>query len=308
MNAIPSRNTILAAEKETGMRPSFLEKDWYNVQLIKHIIAFSSDRNVHITFTGGTSLLKGHNLIQRFSEDLDFIITPSNESMPRSGRRTYRRGLVTLINTDKRFRIKPDAVRSRNESRFFSMRIGYDAIFPSDNLRPFLKVDMRFDKNSLPVSVCPITSFIPQAQNGQPETKIACRSPVETAADKIAALSWRVLAREHDTEYWYDTTTIRHLYDLAALYQVVKGDLVTFTDHARRVLGTDQHRLQSVDMSADTLLKQAAELLTQQKRYATEYADYARNVSFADESDQIAFSDALGRFQDIARAILTDWH
>ena len=40
--------------------------------------------------------------------------------------------------------------------------------------------------------------------------------PVETAADKLSALAWRVLARDR-TRAGDDPTIIRHLHDLAAL-------------------------------------------------------------------------------------------
>lgn len=43
-----------------------------------------------------------------------------------------------------------------------------------------------------------------------------CVDPVETAADKLSALAWRVLARDR-TRARDDPTIIRHLHDLAAL-------------------------------------------------------------------------------------------
>lgn len=65
---------------ELGVDPSFIEKDWYAVQLLVLLSEFQGGRDVKIVFSGGTSLSKGYGLIKRFSEDLDFILTVSEEN------------------------------------------------------------------------------------------------------------------------------------------------------------------------------------------------------------------------------------
>ncbi len=60
------------ASVRTGLRPFAIEKDAW-VTLVLRMI-FCSDLNKHIVFKGGTSLSKCYNLIQRFSEDIDFSI------------------------------------------------------------------------------------------------------------------------------------------------------------------------------------------------------------------------------------------
>ena len=56
---------------ELGIDPAFVEKDWYSVQVLKTVAEHQS-KTVETLFAGGTCLSKGHGLIQRFSEDLDF--------------------------------------------------------------------------------------------------------------------------------------------------------------------------------------------------------------------------------------------
>lgn len=73
----------------------------------------------------------------------------------------------------------------------------------------------------MPTATRPIRSLIAQAQREPPEVaEFPCVDPVETAADKLSALSWRVLARDR-TRASDDPTIIRYLHDLAALEQHV---------------------------------------------------------------------------------------
>ena len=56
----------------TGLPPIAVEKDWW-VTLTLYC-SFSQKYSQHIVFKGGTSLSKGWNLIERFSEDIDLAI------------------------------------------------------------------------------------------------------------------------------------------------------------------------------------------------------------------------------------------
>ena len=50
-----------------GLRPAIIEKDYYVTEALRVIAASAGDK---VIFKGGTSLAKGWNLIQRFSEDI----------------------------------------------------------------------------------------------------------------------------------------------------------------------------------------------------------------------------------------------
>lgn len=53
--------------KSQGLRPAIIEKDYYVTEVLRIIAATVGDK---VIFKGGTSLSKGWNLIQRFSEDI----------------------------------------------------------------------------------------------------------------------------------------------------------------------------------------------------------------------------------------------
>lgn len=56
----------------TGLPPIAVEKDWWVTLTL--FSCFSFDYSQNIVFKGGTSLSKGWNLIERFSEDIDLAI------------------------------------------------------------------------------------------------------------------------------------------------------------------------------------------------------------------------------------------
>lgn len=67
---------LQAAEhfRTQGLRPAIIEKDYYVTEALRIIASAAGDK---VIFKGGTSLLKGWNLIQRFSEDIDIFLDPA---------------------------------------------------------------------------------------------------------------------------------------------------------------------------------------------------------------------------------------
>lgn len=57
-----------------GLREAIIEKDYYVTETLRIIAGAAGDK---VIFKGGTSLSKGWNLIQRFSEDIDIFLDPT---------------------------------------------------------------------------------------------------------------------------------------------------------------------------------------------------------------------------------------
>jgi hypothetical protein len=71
---------ILAAEehfKDRGLKATVIEKDYYVTEALRIVAGAAGDK---VIFKGGTSLSKGWNLIQRFSEDVDIFYEPSERA------------------------------------------------------------------------------------------------------------------------------------------------------------------------------------------------------------------------------------
>ena len=67
---------IRAAEhfRPRGLREAIIEKDYYVTEALRIIEQAAGSK---VIFKGGTSLSKGWNLIQRFSEDIDIFLDPT---------------------------------------------------------------------------------------------------------------------------------------------------------------------------------------------------------------------------------------
>ena len=85
---------LRAAEhfRERKLRPAILEKDYYVTEALRTIATASGDK---IIFKGGTSLAKGWNLIERFSENIDIFLDP-RAFQPALGKNAIDRGLKKL--------------------------------------------------------------------------------------------------------------------------------------------------------------------------------------------------------------------
>ena len=60
---------------KTGLSPNAIEKDWWVTMTLKAL--FETSCKDYLVFKGGTSLSKGWDLIERFSEDIDLAIDRS---------------------------------------------------------------------------------------------------------------------------------------------------------------------------------------------------------------------------------------
>lgn len=87
------QSILRAAEyfQARGLRPAVIEKDYYVTETLR-MITTCGDR---IIFKGGTSLAKGWNLIQRFSEDVDIFLDPE-AYQPALGKNAIDRELKKL--------------------------------------------------------------------------------------------------------------------------------------------------------------------------------------------------------------------
>ena len=81
---------LRAAEhfRERKLRPAIIEKDYYVTEALRFLATTSRDK---IIFKAGTSLAKGWNLIERFSEDID--ISRSESISASTGKECHRPGV-----------------------------------------------------------------------------------------------------------------------------------------------------------------------------------------------------------------------
>ncbi len=287
---------------ELGIDPSFIEKDWYAVQLLVLISKLQGTRDVQIAFSGGTSLSKGYGLIKRFSEDLDFILTlPDGLSLSQSQRRAFRKEVVAAIQDDERFIIDENHVLCGDSHHFFKIPIQYDKAFDGVILRPYLQLEMTFMELKRPVETREIPSIVSVVTKTEPELKIDCVSAIETAGDKLSALTWRILVRNRKDDK-DDPTIIRHLHDLAALENMITDAENDFVLSAKESLERDQNRRGGdiiANMPIADRLTNALNTLKEDELYQKEYEKFVESMSYAVEEELVSFEGAVQALERI---------
>lgn len=306
MNTSPDPEFVQLIAADLGVDASFIEKDWYAMRIIATLTTVNTS-GMRLVFSGGTSLSKGFGLIQRFSEDLDFKVILPETGFNRNECRNYRRQLVDAIRKgSSEWSLSDDDIQSYNEGRFFNCQIAYQRRFVSVTaLRPHIKLEVIFKPPALPVEEKPLQSFIAQAMRQPPEVSaIACVSPIETAADKLSALTWRVLSRQRGNKQ-DDPTLIRHLHDLTTLENFITA-YQDFPNLVVTLLEEDAERDKDLNLSAIPPIERLLlmlQYLEEDAVYAEEYERFVTGMSYAAEDERSSFSQAMDTAHHIVSRI-----
>src|SRR5262249_18961110 len=122
-----------------------------------------------VIFTGGTALSKAHNLLQRFSEDVDFRVLVAQESQNRKALSAFKNAVIDALHKNG-FVIGEEQVRARNENRFFAVDLNYKSHFPpADGLRPHIQIEVTARNTQLPQIYLPVASFVSTLTKQAPE-------------------------------------------------------------------------------------------------------------------------------------------
>lgn len=291
---VPSRDALEEVAVYMGIQEAFVEKDWYVTQTIGRLVQ-NPYADFTIVFTGGTSLSKAHQLIERFSEDIDFrVIAPSLEgesaSKIRKALSNFKHHLVGLLG--QAFEVL--RFDGRDGNRHVLIDLAYPTVFgPSDPLRPHIKLEFTLSNLLLPGVVLPVSSFVNTMARQAPEVAgIVCIDPVENAADKLSAIAWRIPSRvrgEKDRQ----PDVVRHLHDLAKL----SGRALASADFAHLVSSTmerDANRAESLrELTMSDKLSQMLTILVTDSTYPNEYDRFVHGMSYAKQAVVPTYPEAI---------------
>lgn len=213
-------DTIRAASQHFNINQVFIEKDYWITLVLNHL---SNTKYASETvFKGGTSLSKGFNLINRFSEDVDIAIIKSVDNTGNVIKNIIRS--VEKEITTELIELNLDGVTSKG-SRFRKSVFEYPSI-NSRNLNNRLIVEINSFTNPFPYQQCTIKSFIydflKETNNDeyiykydlQPFT-INVLKKDQTLIEKLVSL---IRFSFSDDYIQSISTKIRHFYDLYYLY------------------------------------------------------------------------------------------
>ena len=230
----------------TGMDERAIEKDWWVTIVLK---ALSQTRYAHLmSFKGGTSLSKGWNLIDRFSEDIDiaikredmFAISGTSNTQIAKARRTSRHYIVRQLPDELTdiiarmgvvgFSIEPELTRERNgepielraDTHPSVIYLNYQSIFP--HLSPYIlpKVKIEFGCLSMdePIEEKMIRSYYSAYDADCDDMSVPFKTvvPTRTFLEKMF-----LLHEEFQKERPRSLRMSRHLYDLERLMDTDYG-------------------------------------------------------------------------------------
>jgi predicted nucleotidyltransferase component of viral defense system len=285
---------------DLGVDESLIEKDWYAVRIIGSLAQIRHPL-AQLVFSGGTSLSKGYGLLKRFSEDIDFKVAMSKK-MTEGERRMYRNLILdTVREGGDEYYLDEDKIDIGGG--YIKCEIAYNPFFQqAQALRPNVKLEISYNNPRLPFEERGLSSFVDLALGNEVSIFMPCVTPVETAADKLSALLWRVASRDRNSPK-DDPTMIRHLHDLAILENVINSSS-DFKTLALDCFAADAKRDKTsgtAEMPVPDRLQNILNQLESDPLYKEEYNVFVLGMSYADQSEQYDFQAALAGVSRLAR-------
>jgi Nucleotidyl transferase AbiEii toxin, Type IV TA system len=302
-NKPPDLNTFKEIARLKRIREGFIEKDWYVTQVIRVMAGISYDA-FPLIFTGGTALSKAHHLIQRFSEDIDFRVNAHPDTHSRGARSRFKNAVLEGLQAAG---FENNQVYASNENRFFSIAIDYESGFPpSPMLRPHIQLDVFIEEVQLLPVQLPVSSFVNELSKQPPEVPaINCIHQVESAADKLSAIVWRIPDRRRGTDN-DDPTIVRHIHDLAML----KDGAVAHPDFAKLTTAAvqrDSARPKNLSSFGDIPLAEKfnimLSILDQDAEYPGEYDNFIETMSYLREAAPPDFAAGVKAIRELVKIV-----
>ncbi len=113
------RDAVLAASQRFGIPEIYIEKDYWVTLVLNKV--FHSDMADQIVFKGGTCLSKCHQIIQRFSEDIDLVIFRNEDENDNQLKKKIRQ--ISKIVEEILPEIPVEGLTNRNDLEMYSKHL-----------------------------------------------------------------------------------------------------------------------------------------------------------------------------------------
>ena len=233
---------IRQVARQEGIAPYLIEKDYW----LMHGLWCLQQQGWTFQLKGGTSLSKGHKLIQRFSEDIDLRIEPPADMAVPAGKHhdkpahiQTRKGYFEWLTVQLQARLLPGFTDVERAPEFDDVKYrsaGIRMVYPvvTDQLRGIkegILLEVGFD-DTAPNTPCDISSWAFDAARSSPVAFIdnralgvPCYSPAYTFVEKLQTVSTKfrnqqaLQAKGADVAESFPKNFLRHYYDLYCLLQ-----------------------------------------------------------------------------------------
>ena len=222
---------LAAAATESELPEAFVEKDYWITEILRTIAATLGERAI---FKGGTSLSKGWDLLDRFSEDIDLFVDPAVEP-PLHNERAINRAMKRL-NRDVAAIPGLDFVRADSKTIGGRGRMDtflYRSHFPEvEGFPPTVRLEPGIQSGKQPTTTLKISSIVGRLlsrQGATDELGVEGLQPFEmtllhfrrTFVEKLFAIHGKVeRLKEDGTPLGRDVRHYADLYVLAGRSEV----------------------------------------------------------------------------------------
>ncbi len=283
-------------------------KDWHVIRAID-ALAELDVAPLRLVFGGGTALARAYKLIHRMSEDVDFKIAPSVDALPVSKAALHRqlgelRNKVSTALAMAGFALDTSMPHTRNERRYMLYHLPYEGEdATATGLRTTIQVELTYAPLRLDPVRMPVASFVAEALQREPEVRsVECVSLIETAAEKLVALTRRTAMRIAGLSRDDDHALVRHIYDLHILRAHYEPLTVTTlaSDIIRRdaEIFANQYSAYREDPISET--RKAVAALEADPVYAERYQQFHANMVYR---DPVEFAQALDTLRELTSSL-----
>jgi hypothetical protein len=219
---------IVARDK--GIDPALVEKDYW----IMHCLYGLQQLGMKFELKGGTSLSKGFQIIDRFSEDIDIRIEPPpeqerdvktgrNQTKPAQvqSRRNFYDWLAKTIKIDGIEKVERDTNFDSKDLFSGGIRLSYKTTAEAiDDLKPGVLLEVGFD-DVTPNTAKDISSWVyDYAADIEPfidnrAKGVACYNPGHTLVEKLQTISTKFRQQQESEDL--PANFMRHYYDFYSL-------------------------------------------------------------------------------------------
>ncbi len=312
------RNTIAVVAEAKGLPENAVEKDWWVTLVLRAV--FSTPLHSSLLFKGGTSLSKGWNLIERFSEDIDLALNReavgaqfageiSNRAIGRLREESHRfvreefqqallASFAALNLSETKFSITQDEAENADPHLLVTYQSLYE---PSRYLPPRVKIEVSTRSLMEPWSNRPIQSFIGAQFNDQDFAYAAFEVP--TVEPRRTFLEKAFLLHE---EFLRAPGLVRvrrmsrHLYDLEKLMDTEHG-IRALNDAGlyQEIVAHRSRFYKRNHVNYETLSRSAIDFIPPAHALEACRKDYEEMSEAMFYGDVISFNELITRLRDL---------
>ena len=217
---------IRIVAREKGIAPALVEKDYW----IMHGLYGLQQLGLKFELKGGTSLSKGHQIINRFSEDIDIRIEPPPELHVKTGRnhnklrhvesrKNFYDWLAKTIRIDGIDKVERDTAFDNKNLTSGGIRLFYNSVTePVEGLKSGVLLEAGFDVVT-PNTAKDISSWAYDYAVAKKvdviDTRakgVACYDPGYTLVEKLQTTSTKLRQQQESGEF--PVNFMRHYYDV----------------------------------------------------------------------------------------------